>query len=259
MASSGIVFLMYHELERPGRSLVQSVPGYVRYILRESSFQSQIGWLRHDGWSGLSVSDALRVAETGKSVAITFDDGCETDLLCAAPVLRAAGLNATFYVTAGFLNQPGYMSTAQLRELHSLGFEVGCHSMTHAYLNDLSPQELQVEICDARAKLEDVIGGPVAHFSCPGGRYNSRVIATVRQAGYRSLATSRAHANLASGDLFRLGRVAIMRETSPKKFEKICGGELWRIRVGESARLSARKLLGNAFYDRLRTSLLRQP
>jgi peptidoglycan/xylan/chitin deacetylase (PgdA/CDA1 family) len=260
MASSGIVFLMYHELELPGRSLIQSEPGYVRYILRESTFQAQIDWLRHNGWNGLSVGDALRAQTRGKSVAITFDDGCETDLLCAARVLREAGFNATFYVTAGFLNRPGYMSTAQLRELHSSAFEIGCHSMTHAYLNDLSPQQLQVEVVDARSKLENAIGSAVAHFSCPGGRYNDRVTATVRRAGFLSLAASRAYANLASADPFRLGRVAIMRDTGPSEFERICTGEsLWRKRIAESLRMSARKLLGNAFYDRVRTSLLRQP
>ena len=260
MASSGIVFLMFHELELPRRSLVQSEPGYVRYILRESTFQAQIDWLSHNGWNGLSVGDALRAHTTGKSVAITFDDGCETDLLCAAPILGAAGFHATFYVTASFLNQPGYLSTPQLRELYSSGFEIGCHSMTHAYMNDLSPQQLQVEVVDARSKLEDAIGSQVVHFSCPGGRYNNRVIATVRRAGFLSLATSRAHANPASADPYLLGRVAIMRDTSPLEFAKICSGEnLWKMRMSESVRMSARKLLGNAFYERVRTSLLRQP
>jgi peptidoglycan/xylan/chitin deacetylase (PgdA/CDA1 family) len=259
MASSGIVFLMYHELELAGRSLVQSEPGYVRYILRESAFRSQIDWLRQDGWSGLSVGEALHAQAKGKSVVITFDDGCETDLIRAAPILREAGFQATFYVTAGFLGRSGYMSTEQLRSLHSSGFEIGCHSMTHAYLNDLSPQQLQIEVVDARAKLEDGLGGEVEHFSCPGGRYSDRVIATVRQAGYLSLATSHAHANLGSTDPYQLGRVAIMRDTSPSDFENICNGEsLWKMRMSESVRMSARKLLGNAFYDRLRTSLLRQ-
>jgi peptidoglycan/xylan/chitin deacetylase (PgdA/CDA1 family) len=259
MAPPGIVFLMYHELELPGRSLVQSEPGYVRYILPESSFRAQIDWLRRNGWSGLSVGEILDARTAGKSVGITFDDGCETDSISAAPILRDAGFHATFYVTTGLLNRSGYMSTVQLRELHSSGFEIGCHSMTHAYLNDLSTPQLQTEIADARAKLEDVIGSKVEHFSCPGGRYNQRVIAVARQAGYRSLATSRAHANAASTDFFELGRVAIMRGTTQAKFAQICdGASLWKMRMSESVRLSARKLLGNAFYDRVRTSLLRE-
>jgi hypothetical protein len=39
MASRGIVFLMYHELELPGRALAQQEPGYVRYILAETTFR----------------------------------------------------------------------------------------------------------------------------------------------------------------------------------------------------------------------------
>jgi len=259
MAQPGIVYLIYHELEVPGRPSVQSEPGYVRYILREATFRSQIDWLRDNGWRGLNVSEALR--STGeKSVAITFDDGCETDLIAAAPILHEAGFHATFYVTAGFLNQPGHLTSGQLRELSSSGLEIGCHSMTHAYLNDLNPQQLQAEIVAARSKLEGLISHKVEHFSCPGGRYSQHALAVARQAGYRSVATSRACPNQSSTDPFRLGRVAVMRDTSPSAFEKICTAEsLWKIRLSESLRTSVRKIIGNAVYDRLRKAALRQP
>jgi peptidoglycan/xylan/chitin deacetylase (PgdA/CDA1 family) len=258
VALGGIVFLMYHELELPGRPLLQSEPGYVRYILREATFRSQIDWLRKNGWRGLSVSNAM-LFPSEKSVAITFDDGCETDLIAAASILRDAGFNATFYVTAGFVDKPGYLSIAQLRALSASGFEIGCHSMTHAYLNDLTPKDLRREIVDARHKLEDAIGKQVEHFSCPGGRYDERTVALAKQAGYRSLATSRAYANQPSTDPFRLGRVAIMRETNQPDFEKICTSEsLWKIRLGNSVRNSARKWLGNSLYDRVRAAVLRQ-
>jgi len=258
MASRGIVFLMYHELELPGRALCQSEPGYVRYILSETSFRSQMEWLRQNGWQGLSVSEALTFP-TGKSVAITFDDGCETDLIVAAPILKQNGCHATFYVTAGFMNKPGYMSAAQLRELSSLGFEIGCHSMTHAFLNDLGPAELRHELLDARSKLEDVIGKRVEHFSCPGGRYNERTLDVAKQAGYRSLATSRARPNFPSTHPFSLGRVPIMRDTGVSTFSRICAGTgLLKAQLSQSVRGAARNLIGNRLYDRFRTILLRQ-
>jgi peptidoglycan/xylan/chitin deacetylase (PgdA/CDA1 family) len=259
MASRGIVFLMYHELELPGRPLCQSEPGYVRYILSETSFRLQMDWLRQNGWQGLSVSEALSFPG-GKSVAITFDDGSETDLIVAAPVLKENGCGATFYVTAGFLDKPGYMSAAQLRELSSLGFEIGCHSMTHAYLNDLEPAEQQHELLDARSKLEDVLGKKVEHFSCPGGRYNPRTLDLAKQAGYRSLVSSRVHPNFPSTDTFALGRVAIMRDTGESTFSRICTGTgLWKTQLSESVRGAARILMGNRLYDRFRAILLRQP
>ncbi|MHB8216801.1 MAG: polysaccharide deacetylase family protein [Candidatus Sulfotelmatobacter sp.] len=253
-----IVFLMYHELELPGRPLCQSEPGYVRYILSRESFREQIQWLRQDGWSGLSVSQALTFP-VEKSVAITFDDGSETDLIAAAPILKESGFNATFYVTAGFLGKSGYLSPEQLRALLSLGFEIGCHSMTHAYLNDLARPDLQREISDAGKTIEDIIGRKVEHFSCPGGRYDARALAVAKDAGYFSVATSRAHANSPATDPFLLGRVAILRTMNNAEFHRVCTGEaLRKMRWTESARDAAKKLLGNTLYDRFRARLLRE-
>lgn len=259
MARASIVFLMYHELELPGRPLCQSDPGYVRYILPQQSFASQMSWLIQNDWRGLSVGEALDYP-SGKSVAITFDDGCETDLITAAPILKENGLHATFYVTAGLVGNSGYMSPAQLRQLRALGFEIGCHSMTHAYLDDLDRTALCRELFDARKRLEDMIGGTIEHFSCPGGRYDDRTSDLAREAGYRSLATSRSHANSPSTDPYLLGRVAVLRETKEVTFGLICTAEaLWRMRLGESLRGAAKRAMGNALYDRLRTLVLRQP
>src|SRR5262245_36862611 len=187
---NGIVVLMYHELELRGRSLCQSEPGYLRYIVSESSFRKHIAVLRDGGWHGLSVSTALRSFDS-KSVAITFDDGCETDLLVAAPILRDAGFSATSYITAAFVGRPGYLSSAQVRNLAAYGVEVGCHSMSHAYLNDLDEANLHREIVEAKEKLEQISGVRICHFSCPGGRWNQRVADVAREAGYNSVVTSR--------------------------------------------------------------------
>src|SRR5690242_20085089 len=100
---------MYHELELAGRSLVQSDPGYTRYVVPEPGFRPQLDWLKRNNWRGLCVSEALRF-EPQPGVAITFDDGCETDLLAAAPLLQKYAFRATFYVTSGFLGRSGYLS-----------------------------------------------------------------------------------------------------------------------------------------------------
>jgi peptidoglycan/xylan/chitin deacetylase (PgdA/CDA1 family) len=258
MAQPGIVFLMYHELELPGRPLCHSEPGYVRYVVREEIFTSQMNWLRTNHWRGLSVDEAL-TPRSENSVAITFDDGCETDLIAAAPILKQDGFNATFYITAGFLGRTGYMSISQLRQLHALGFEIGCHSLTHVYLDDLDDAGLRREIVDAKKNLEDIIGVKVDHFSCPGGRYDGRTSGMAREAGYRSLATSRLTRNSPSANPYLLGRVAILRGPDERgldesAFERICTAEaLPRMRFAESFRSSAKKIMGNHLYDRIRT------
>ncbi len=183
MTAPRMVFLMYHELELPGRKLCQSEPGYVRYILPIEAFRHQMAWLKESEWRGLNVGEAIHYP-TGPSVCITFDDGCETDLIAAVPVLREFDFNATFYLTAGFLGTPGYLSPSQVRDLDTQGFEIGCHSMTHPYLSDLPEPELIREIVDAKLQIEAIIGHPIEHFSCPGGRYDQRTLQVARQAGF---------------------------------------------------------------------------
>jgi peptidoglycan/xylan/chitin deacetylase (PgdA/CDA1 family) len=257
MTKPRTVFLMYHELELPGRTLCQGEPGYVRYVVHADQFREQMLFIQQQGWRGVSVRQALHYSSN--SVAITFDDGSETDLISAAPILREFGFGATFYITTGFLGKPGYLNHSQLRELSDQGWEIGCHSMTHPYLTDLDDKGLQREITDAKTQLEQIIGRAVEHFSCPGGRYDTRVADTAHQAGYRTVATSRLRANSAETDRFALGRVAVMRGTSLAAFADLCTGRGLR-RQDLVARLlqGTKRLLGNSAYDRIRAAVLGQ-
>jgi peptidoglycan/xylan/chitin deacetylase (PgdA/CDA1 family) len=259
MVGPRTVFLMYHELELPGRALRQSDPGYVRYILPVAEFQAQLEFLKAHGWQGLGVSAALTFQKS-PAVAITFDDGCETDLITAAPLLKEAGFGATFYITTGFLGKPGYLSAQQARQLGDEGFELGCHSMTHPYLTDLDEAGLRREIAEAKKQLESIVGRPIEHFSCPGGRCDERVVNIAREAGFKTVATSRAYANEPATDRFALGRVAIMRDLSLRAFEDICSGDALRaMALRDALRNSAKRVLGNTVYDRVRAALLRDP
>jgi peptidoglycan/xylan/chitin deacetylase (PgdA/CDA1 family) len=248
---------MYHELELPGRALCQSDPGYVRYIISADEFSGQMRQIRDLGLRGVSVSQALKFSEP--AVCITFDDGCETDLISAAPILKDLRFNATFYIVSGFIGKPGYLSFTQLQELHKQGFEIGCHSMSHPYLPDLDEAGLRREICDAKVMLEQILGTPVQHFSCPGGRYDNRVARIAKEAGFVTVATSIPRANTTTTDPFALGRVAIIRGIQPVDFVQLCRGKsLWKAELTMGVRDRVKKILGNRMYDRVRGLLLKK-
>jgi peptidoglycan/xylan/chitin deacetylase (PgdA/CDA1 family) len=256
MSTNSTVYLMYHELEMPNRPLCQNEPGYVRYIVSATDFREQMQSLKSHARKGVNVTTAL--AEPSMSnVALTFDDGCETDLITAAPLLADLEFSATFYVTVGFLGQRGYMTRHQVRQLSDLGFEIGSHSLTHPYLSDLSDVELERELVDSKKQLEEMTGRPVVHFSCPGGRYDSRVALIARRGGYQSVTTSLVFANSRETDPFRLGRVAMMRGISLLQFQALSEGHgLLKIRAGDSLRALLKQVLGNSMYDRLRAQAL---
>jgi len=249
---------MYHELEVEGRPVSQTEPGYLRYVVRELDFQQQMEWLRNAGLLGISVSEALG-GNASDRIAITFDDGCETDLTVAAPILRKLNFGATFYITVGFLGRPGYLVAGQLRELSDGGFEIGCHSMTHPYLTDLDELQLHREIVEAKSRLEEMTGRSVQHFSCPGGRWSPAISAIARRAGYRSVTTSRIAVNRATGDPFQLARIPVMRGLTLNSFQDMCQGRgLWRRQLRSALQAKSHQLLGNALYDRLRGLVLRK-
>ena len=129
--------------------------------------------------------------------------------------------------------------------------------MTHPHLTDIDEAGLRYEISEAKARLEQIVGKPVEHFSCPGGRYDCHVSEVVRHAGFRSMATSRIHANSASTDRFALGRVAIMRGTNLGAFGRLCEGIHRWPRIRQKCTDAAKQLLGNGLYDRARLNMLR--
>lgn len=247
---------MYHELELAGRTLCQSEPGYVRYVLTLDQFRRDMSTIQQLGLQGTNISQVLKFS--AHSIAITVDDGCETDLIAMAPLLKDFGFSATFYVTAGFLGKKGFLSPSQLQELSSLGFEIGCHSMTHAYLTELNDSGLKREIADSKIMLQQIIGKSVEHFSCPGGRCDSRVSNAAQEAGYHTLAHSVPRGNASNSDRFSLGRVAMTRDLSQDAFARICRGEnLWKLELKAGLLTGARRVLGNPAYDRIRAMFLK--
>ncbi len=247
------VFLMYHELARAGRPLCDDAPGYTRYVVSEATFADHLARLNAFCAGGKSVSRAL---EQG-GVAVTFDDGCETDLLIAAPLLRAAGCGATFFLVSDWVGRPGFLSAAQIRQLIETGFEIGSHGQSHAFLSDLPDAEVRAELRNSKRKLEDISGEKIAHFSCPGGRFDARVALIARELGYASVSTSRSGKNGPHADRFSLARMAITTATNNAAFERACRGELGaRDKVRGAVLGAAKSVLGNGAYQKMRGAAL---
>ena len=74
----------------------------------------------------------LRVLDevaTWPRVALSFDDGNASDIEIGLPALKDRGLQATFFVLAARLDQPGSLSRDAVRELHTAGMTMGSHGM----------------------------------------------------------------------------------------------------------------------------------
>jgi peptidoglycan/xylan/chitin deacetylase (PgdA/CDA1 family) len=156
-----------------------------------------------------TVKEALD-GPAGHVVVITFDDGFETFFTEAFPVLEAYGVKATIFPIAGFIGRRSewdalplqqHLSKSQIREISDHGHEIGSHTMTHADLTMLPTDDLERELRDSKAALEDITGKPVVSLSFPFGSWNRRVWETAQSIGYAFAAGYRSEGRIEKGIL----------------------------------------------------------
>jgi len=81
-----------------------------------------------------------------------------------------------------------YMDSQQLKILAQNGFEIGSHGLTHSIMiaEYMDEQRINNELIDSKEWLEGITGRPVTTYCFPAGRYNSRILEYVAEAGYTS-------------------------------------------------------------------------
>lgn len=87
-----------------------------------------------------------------------------------------------------------HMSVADLRAIHSKGFDIGSHSVDLPILTRCSMEQARHEIGACKGHLESLIGARVAAFSYPNGLptedFNEEHVKLVQQCGYELAVTS---------------------------------------------------------------------
>jgi peptidoglycan/xylan/chitin deacetylase (PgdA/CDA1 family) len=145
-------------------------------------------------------------ARHGLNLQMAFDDGNLSDYSEAFPRLLNLQRGGLFFVCAGRINAPRYLSAAQLREMHAAGMTIGSHGFDHIDWRVATDQQLQRETTGARDRIEDVIGASVAAAAVPFGSFDGRTLQYLRGAGFTRFFTS-------SGG-FATGRSGLIPRTS---------------------------------------------
>ncbi|MFC7724015.1 polysaccharide deacetylase family protein [Nocardioides sp. GCM10028917] len=165
-----VVNLCFHGIGAPGRDLE---PGEDAY------------WIEVDAFG-----EILDLVADRPEVRLSFDDANASDAEVALPELVRRGLQASFFVVAGRLDQRGSLTSDQVRELQAAGMTIGNHGMTHCPWRGLDTRQQHEELVSARTLLAELIGAPVRDAALPLGRYDRRTISQLRALGYRSVHTS---------------------------------------------------------------------
>jgi peptidoglycan/xylan/chitin deacetylase (PgdA/CDA1 family) len=119
-------------------------------------------------------------------VSLAFDDAWLSQYQNALPILQAANLKGTFYLTTQPIREQwdGFMTPNQVKDIAQKGHEIAGHTVSHADLTTLSQSRINTEIKSSKTYLQNLTGTTVTSLAYPYGAVNNTVKNLVRNAGY---------------------------------------------------------------------------
>ena len=172
-----VPILMYHRIV-PSAEAGDSIPGLV---VPPGTFAAQLDALQATGWHTITMGTLAndlqaRVKPAQRTFVITIDDGWDDGYTYALPILAQHGFVATYFVIAGRIDRPGFLTSAHLQALIAAGDEIGDHTMDHVDLATQPAANLTYEIDAAAARIAQVTGHWPESFAYPSGVMDSQVV-----------------------------------------------------------------------------------
>jgi peptidoglycan/xylan/chitin deacetylase (PgdA/CDA1 family) len=119
---------------------------------------------------------------SGKTVALTFDDGPGVSTAAIMSVLENARVAATFFNIG--VNQTVRPATVQAEFAH--GYLLGNHTWSHPQMQTLSAADQAAEMDRTTSEQVSLVGSPPCFFRPPYGSYNSTTL-SLAQARHMSV------------------------------------------------------------------------
>jgi peptidoglycan/xylan/chitin deacetylase (PgdA/CDA1 family) len=132
--------------------------------------------------SDFSLTDYVPVGFKAPLVSLTFDDGYASTYTNTVPILKQYGLTGTQFIITDLLNQPGYLTSAQVKSIYDGGNEeIASHTVTHDDLTQETATQLQTEMSQSQATLKSITGVSPTDLAYPYGLYNTAVVSAAKQ------------------------------------------------------------------------------
>lgn len=220
-----IKILTYHNVGKPPKKAKLKT-----LFVGKKQLERQLKLLKLLGFDFLSLQDLLLNKKVRKGVLLTFDDAYLDFWENALPTFMELKVRCVIFVPVALVGsynrwdhdrirvKKPIMNWEQIKELHSLGFEIGSHSLTHPYLSKIDPKKAWEEIYTSKVILEDKLGTEIKAFCYPYGDYNQRIKDMVQRAGYSIAFTTRHGSFEESENLFEVRRITIFGNDFLPKF-----------------------------------------
>ena len=214
--------IQYHKIDKPGAgSLVRG--GFTP----PRRFARQMSHLKRRGLAFYTAGELIESFRANgrfppDGVALTIDDGFRDNFTNAFPVLKKLGIKATLFIVPSCIGEVSakalaageaprrHLSRAEILEMSQSGIEIGSHTMSHRLFTELSREEIEFEVIEAKRQIENLVQQPCKSFAYPAGLFTSEAQQIIEQAGHLA-AFSTVYGPNDHFDLYALNRCEILR------------------------------------------------
>jgi peptidoglycan/xylan/chitin deacetylase (PgdA/CDA1 family) len=167
--------LMYHHIQSSSAAAEKK---QTSLTVDTESFRNQMQYLKDKGYQTVSMANLADFFDNGvmipsKSILLTFDDGYDDFYLNAFPILRELGLQSTVFVPTGLMDNPGYLSWKEIKEVASSGLVfIANHTWSHKNVG-ANKEEVKMEITTGDVQLSEKGLNSPRVFAYPYGNSSS--------------------------------------------------------------------------------------
>ena len=175
------------------------------------------------------------------NILLTFDDGYQSWVDVALPVLKEKGIDALFFVNSGLVDtygnaeeQEAYvrnglklsrerktLSWEGVKQLDYSGHTIGGHTSSHKALSTISQeQQVHAEVSKDKKHIEVHVGHQIDLFAYPFGRksdYNEKVTEIIKNTGYSYAFTTEAKFYTGTENAYTIPRLCLEETLTAKQ------------------------------------------
>lgn len=158
-----------------------------------------------------------------RNVAITFDDGLADLYTIAYPFLIDKNIPFTAFIITDFLDNPGYITTDQLKEMSKNPLvTIGSHGLSHKIFTEIDETQKLKELTESKKKLEEIIGKEVNIFAFSHGRYDKNSLKHVKRCYKYAMSVKGFPLNFITKNRVLIPRYNIDNTTFDRQIELLC-------------------------------------
>ncbi len=178
--------LFYHHIEPVAQAKTE---GHAQLTVDSGIFDSQMKYLKDHGYRSITAEELVNAIyahkSIGKTVAVTLDDGYSDAYNFAFPIAKKYGMILNLMIPTGLLNNSGYMSWDNLKEMVNSGLATAYdHSWSHYSLPKGDEKKIQMEVMTAENQLKQNLGKTVKIFTYPYGSSDQKTVNILQKNGF---------------------------------------------------------------------------